>query len=260
MWTFDLSSTSTSTWQSNASINSLFVTKGNRPITAKPTLSKHPTESDVSGNAPNIMVYFGSGQYLVNADKTTTADNHFYGVWDKGDNARTDAHLVEQTYRSGFTFDNAATAAVDARVLTQNDVDYKNAAKYGWFFDLPDRGERSITRPTVRGNSVFFNTFVPVSDPCSVGGYGYRMVVDVATGGATSEPQTDTNYDGVVDDRDKADKAGNPSAIIGGTRHEGLMSEDTFIDNIKFTNDEPTVVTNLPNLRTGRFSWQELLR
>ncbi len=262
MWTFDLSSTSTSTWQSNASINSLFVTKGNRPITAKPTLSKHPTESDVSGNAPNIMVYFGSGQYLVNADKTTTADNHFYGVWDKGDNARTDAHLVEQTYRSGFTFDNAATTAVDARarVLTQNDVDYKNAAKYGWFFDLPDRGERSITRPTVRGNSVFFNTFVPVSDPCSVGGYGYRMVVDVATGGATSEPQTDTNGDGVVDDRDKADKAGNPSAIIGGTRHEGLMSEDTFIDNIKFTNDEPTVVTNLPNLRTGRFSWQELLR
>jgi Tfp pilus tip-associated adhesin PilY1 len=110
---------------------------------------------------------------------------------------------------------------------------------------------------------VFFNTFVPVSDPCSVGGYGYRMVVDVATGGATSEPQTDTNGDGVVDDDDTAsDPSGfnSDDPTIGGTRHEGLMSEDTFIDKIKFTNDDPTVVKDLPNLRTGRFSWQELLR
>lgn len=266
MWAFDLSSTVSSTWGlANSSTSPLFVTQGNRPITAKPALAKHPTESDVSGNAPNIMVYFGSGQYLVNADKTTTANNHFYGVWDKGDSARTDTNLVEQTYRSGFTYDddnNAATAPVDARVLTQNVVNY-TSTDYGWFLTLPDTGERSITSPTVRGSAVFFNTFVPVSDPCSIGGYGYRMVVDVATGGATSEPETDTNGDGVVDQNDTASDASGVSSdtpTIGGTQHEGLMSEDTFIDQVKFTNDDPTVVKKLPTLRTGRFSWQELLQ
>jgi type IV pilus assembly protein PilY1 len=266
MWAFDLSSSVTSNWAlANTSSSPLFVTKGNRPITAKPTLAKHPSISDVTSNKPNIMVYFGSGQYLVNSDKTTSAVNHFYGVWDKGDSARTDNNLVEQTFRSGFTFDdddNAATAPIDARVLTQNAVDY-TTDKYGWFLQLPDSGERSITRPTVRGGSVFFNTFVPVSDPCSVGGFGYRMVVDAATGGATSQPQTDTNGDGIVNDDDTASDATaiNPETpTISGTQQAGLMSEDTFLDTVKYTNDSPMVVKALLKLRTGRFSWQELIQ
>jgi type IV pilus assembly protein PilY1 len=264
MWAFDLSDPS-NPMLANNSTSPLFVTKGNRPITAKPTLAKHPTESDSNSNEPNIMVYFGSGQYLVNADKTTAADNHFYGAWDKGFSALTNSNLIEQTFRSGFTYDHdndVATAPIAARVLTQNTVDYA-AGKYGWFLELPDVGERSITRPAVRDGSVFFNTFVPASDPCSIGGFGYRMVVDATSGGATSEPQTDTNDDGLVDDKDtSSDSTGvNPETpTIGGTRHEGLMSEDTFTDKVKFTNDDPTVVKELPRLRTGRFSWQELLK
>ena len=266
MWAFDLSSSVTSNWAlANTSSSPLFVTRGNRPITAKPTLAKHPSIADVTNNKPNIMVYFGSGQYLVNSDKNTSATNHFYGVWDRGDSAHTDTSLVEQTFRSGFTFDDdnhAATAPIDARVLTQNTVDY-TTNNYGWFLQLPDSGERSITRPTVRGGSVFFNTFIPVSDPCSVGGFGYRMVVDAATGGATSQPQTDTNGDGFVNDDDTASDATatNPETpTIAGTQQTGLMSEDTFLDTVKYTNDSPTVVKDLLKLRTGRFSWQELLQ
>ena len=72
--------------------------------------------------------------------------------------------LVEQTYDSNFS----------ERVLTRNPVDYLGG-DYGWFFELPDSGERSVTNPVVRGSLVFFNSFVPVTDPCSVGGYGYRL-------------------------------------------------------------------------------------
>ncbi|MFT5549938.1 MAG: Tfp pilus tip-associated adhesin PilY1, partial [Candidatus Azotimanducaceae bacterium] len=105
--------------------------------------------------------------------------------------------------------------------------------------------------------------FVPVSDPCSVGGFGYRMVVDAATGGATSQPQTDTNGDGIVNDDDTASDATaiNPETpTIAGTQQAGLMSEDTFLDTVKYTNDSPMVVKALLKLRTGRFSWQELIQ
>ncbi len=76
MWAFDLSSTSSGSW-GLASVDPLFTTKGDEPITSKPTLAKHPTVSSDGTNAPNVMVFFGSGQYLVDSDKTNTDDNFF---------------------------------------------------------------------------------------------------------------------------------------------------------------------------------------
>jgi type IV pilus assembly protein PilY1 len=96
MWVFDLSDTSSAAWET-AGATLLFTTKDDQPITTKPTLSKHPTISDDGTNEPNVMVFFGSGQYLVDSDKTSTDDNYFYGVWDKGDNTLDDGDLVEQT-------------------------------------------------------------------------------------------------------------------------------------------------------------------
>ena len=102
MWVFDMSGTSSATW-GIPSTDPLFTTIGNEPITAQPTLSKHPTESDTGSNSPNVMVFFGSGQYLVNADKTSTDLNHFYGVWDRGDDDLDETDLVQQTYDTSFT-------------------------------------------------------------------------------------------------------------------------------------------------------------
>jgi type IV pilus assembly protein PilY1 len=67
MWAFDLSDTNSGAWAIPGSAP-LFTTKGDQPITTKPTLAKHPTISDDGTNEPNVMVFFGSGQYLVNAD------------------------------------------------------------------------------------------------------------------------------------------------------------------------------------------------
>ncbi|MEE8364660.1 MAG: PilC/PilY family type IV pilus protein, partial [Gammaproteobacteria bacterium] len=88
MWVFDLSSANAANWavayKSGATPMPLFTTQGNEPITAKPVLASHPTQPDSNSpsNAPNIMVYFGSGQYLVDADKSSTDVQSFYGVWD----------------------------------------------------------------------------------------------------------------------------------------------------------------------------------
>jgi len=260
MWAFDLSSSTDTDWKI-PNTKPLFTTLGNLPITAQPTLSKHPSVVDIpvpqsGANEPNLMVFFGSGQYLVNADKTSANLEHFYGVWDKGDDELVSGNLVEQFWLSGFT--NIDTGN-PTRVLTNNNVDYATVAKYGWHFSLPDSGERSITKPVVRGNVVFFNTFVPEDDACKAGGYGYRMVVDLATGGPPKQTTIDVNGDGVIDDKDDAGD-GNIIETVTAIKQEGYLPEPVFIEDIAYTADTPSKVVKLKEIATGRFSWQELLQ
>ena len=202
-----------------------------------------------TSNDPNVMVFFGSGQYLVSADKTSTNTNYFYGVWDKGDDGLTDSDLVEQTYDTNFS----------ERVLTRNPVDYLGV-DYGWFFELPDSGERSVTNAVVRGSLVFFNSFVPVTDPCSVGGCGYRFAVDLVDCGTPDEVAVDSNNDGIVDDNDKASDGSGGTDTIAAIRQEGFLPEPVFIEDIAYTAETPSKVKELPPPPTGRFGWQELIQ
>ena len=253
MWAFDLSGSSSASW-GVAGGAPLFTTINNEPITSKPALAKHPTVSDDGTNAPNVMVFFGSGQYLVDADKANTDMNHFYGVWDRGDNNIDSTSLVQQTYENGFTDLNGDPV----RVLSRNVVDY-NGVDYGWYFELDESGERSVTNPVVRGGIVFFNSFVPVEDPCSVGGFGFRFAVDMITGGSPDDVAIDTNEDGVIDDNDKASD-GVTSDTIAAVRQEGYLPEPVFIEDIAYTAETPSKVAKLKDIPKGRFSWQELIQ
>ncbi|MDH3534122.1 MAG: PilC/PilY family type IV pilus protein [Gammaproteobacteria bacterium] len=265
MWAFDLSGAITSSWGIPGN-EPLFTTIGNQPITAKPTLAKHPTISDDGSNSPNLMVFFGSGQYLVDADKTSTDVNYFYGVWDRGIGDRNDSHLERQYFENGFTtwIDSNGDGLVQAgeqvpqRVLTRNVIDYAGG-DFGWYFELPDSGERLVETPVVRGGVVFFNTFAPNTDACSVGGYGFRMAVDVVNGGSPLDPTVDVNGDGVIDDKDNASN-GITTATVAGIRQEGYLPEPVFIEDIAYTAETPTKVIKLRKIPTGRFSWQELIQ
>jgi len=254
MWVFDLTDTVSSGNWALAYNTPLFTTIGNEPITAQPTLSKHPTISDETNNEPNVMVFFGSGQYLVQGDKTSTDNNYFYGVWDKGTASRNSTHLEQQSFRNGFQ----DAAGNPVRVLTRRVVNY-TGGQYGWYLRLPDSGERAITKPVVRGNLVFFNTFVLETAPCSVGGYGFRMAVDIVNGGAPDDPTFDVDGDNDVDDSDQAKKGGQV-ATVAGLRQEGFLPDPVFIENISYTADKPGLVPELKDIPEGRFSWQELIQ
>jgi type IV pilus assembly protein PilY1 len=251
MWVFDLSDTASSGWPATWKLkytDPLVTAIGNRPITAKPILAKHPTQpDDPSTNAPNVMVFFGTGKYLEESDKKDTTLNHFYGVWDKGSSKLTSANLVQQTFVSGFS----------DRVLTRNTVNYSSV--YGWYFALPDSGERSVTQPVARNNVVFFNSFVPASSPCVVGGYGFNMAVDMATGGSPEEDVLDKNEDGIVDENDRS-KDGTKTGVVVGIQKEGYLPEPVFIEDLAYTADDATKVIELRDIQAGRFSWQELIK
>jgi len=254
LWAFDLTGASSSDWKLDYK---LFSTEGSRPITRRPAISRHPTISGSSSNEPNIMVYFGSGQYLVDADNTDTSANHFYGVWDKGDSNRTTGNLVEQTVTESTITDSNGDS-VSVRSNTANVVNY-SGGEYGWYFDLPTAGERAVFIPIVRGSVVFFNTLIPVDDPCSGGAAGWRMVVDVVDGSSPDAPQFDTNNDGVVDEHD-----GDP-ALGGGFSGQGLddnvlATDNSIHDDVLLTGPDEERISKLKNLHIGRFSWQELIQ
>ncbi len=245
LWVFDLSGATSSSW-SVAYTNGgttpapLFKTQAQQPITAKPVLAKHPTIPDqtVPSNAPNLMVFFGTGQFLVDSDKLDTSTQSFYGVWDRGDQNLSTTDLVQQQFVS----------SLGTRILTQHPVDY--VSKHGWYLDLPTPGERAVTTPVARGDSIFFNTYIPVNDPCQAGGYGFKFAISLLNGGTPVVPVMDTNNDKIIDRNDTA------VAI----RQDDFLPEPVFIEDLAFTGKTATKVVKLPKLPTGRFSWQELLK
>ena len=253
MWAFDMSGGSTPSIVGGVPI---FTTIGGEPITTPPVLAKHPTISNDGTNYPNVMVYFGSGQYLTNGDKTDTSLNHFYGIWDNA--AQNISTLHQQNFQSGFT----DTFGNSVRVLTNTPVNYAGGES-GWYFGLEDPGEKLIFEPSLRGGIVFFNTFVPDPDPCGEGGDSWAMFVDMVNGGSADDPQSDTDNSGIIDDNDRVSNSSNGGTLMtsSGSKGEGeLYPNNNFLGDLVYRGDDPDEIKELRDIPTGRFSWQELIQ
>ena len=279
MWVFDVSSTNANSWGvtygTKQSPKPLFTAIHNnkpQPITNKPTLVKHP--EGIEGNEPNVLVFFGTGQYLVETDPSNTDVQSFYGVWDNGKSSSmplTPSNLVEQNFLSGAFINDSKNVSGQVRVLTDNKIDYSE--KQGWVINLTLKsGERMIVDPDIRGDLVFFNTWIPNSDACSSGGSGFLMVVKQINGGTPDEAVFDFNGDGKIDSDDLVIVDGKALAPSGLVFNLGLPSSSSFLGNIRVVtgtdnggdddddenNMETGLVIDLSGAKTGRLSWQEL--
>jgi type IV pilus assembly protein PilY1 len=191
MWKFDFTGQTASTWKVGLGGSPLLTASGgaNQPITAQP----------VVGNNPNggKMVYFGTGKMLEAADKTTTATQAFYAVWD---NDGTSAN-----YRESDLVAQAITSSAQFFTTTQNDVNY--AAKKGFYLPLIYNnfatGERIIYAAVLAFGRVQFTTaIVDTTDPCSSSGSGRFGDLDALNGKMLSYPVLDTNGDGQINSAD----------------------------------------------------------
>ena len=261
LWAFDLSSTTAGSWdvayKQGSTPKAIFNT-GGQPITTKPVVSKHPTEGTVTNNQPNLMVFFGTGQYLITSDKTNTSTQTMYGVWDDKPNASGLPYVVGDL--TAQTLDGTSTAS--ARVLTDNVVDY--SSEKGWYFDLPintsQPAERIVVNPKIRGDLIFYNTLIPNSTVCSFGGSGWLMVAKQVNGGRPDASVFDINNDGVVDTSDLI--SGNTAS--GQAFGEGLPAESNFLSDNQYTpgstgNLEQGKVDTGGDLSEGRMSWREII-
>lgn len=264
LWAFDVSDkTNTANWVSAYAPNPLFracsgtpcTTANRQPIMVEPDVELHPREIEFD-TRPNLLVFFGTGQYLTQADNASTQQQSFYGVWDSRVGNIDRSYLQPQTI---ITSSDAALGNVRT-VSPTNPVNYSSSEK-GWYIDLPVPGERSVTNPLAFGSIVFFNTVIPTSSSsnmCSVGGSGWLMAVDLLTGGEPPFIPIDVNNDGVFDTSDQL-----ASVSVVGTESSGVPAESRFISDKRVTADS-TGAINIDNVRTSgpptgaRMSWSEI--
>ena len=212
MWAFDVSDSDTTKWVI-AGGSPLFSAGSTKPITMKPLVSKPEATwiADTSSNTPNLMVYFGTGQYIASGDVANIDQQSFYGIHDAGTTVLQTA-LVEQTF---LTAANSTT-----RLLSQNTVDY--SSKSGWIINLTqEAGERVVVDAFVLEGLVFFNTMTPSDIPCSGGGSSWLMAVDKKTGGTPTITAFDFNKSGSITSDD---------GFAAGVRFEyGIASKTTVL-------------------------------
>ena len=243
-----------------------------QPITAQPIVISHPTILS-GGLAPNVLVLFGTGQYLVDGDKADTAppSHSYYGVWDRGDAGLDRSRLMQQIFETGFG------AGADFRITGLDEPDYTNSnannREYGWYLDLPDTSEadnsaagapeRVVTRSVVIGDIVFFNTLVPTANGCDIGGYGYLMSVETKNGGRPDSSIIDVNGDGTINDSDFQTVGTEDAAVVGKKTNEGILSEPSFLGDKRYESTSKGKIlkddVDPPGLTsTGRYSWSEI--
>ncbi|MCD6706279.1 MAG: hypothetical protein LT080_07485 [Thiobacillus sp.] len=255
LWKFDVS---TGTWGIALGGDPMFTAVG-QPITAPVEVG--PAPADSSGKA---MIYFGTGRYLLAGDELDKTKQTFYGLLDE-DKVVLSKNLQAQT----IEYEDA-----NARVVSSETVNWKS--QQGWYLDLlpPSKtaqGERVLSVPLLRYGRVIFNTSIPSADPCVLGGTGWLMELDAATGGNLTYNALDMNNDNSIDEDDNVvtgkDAKGNDIESPAAGKKSGSMSlnQPTVITagskEFKFNSDIKkgiSVTTEKSGTSNPRSSWRQL--
>lgn len=260
MWKFDLSNASTASWGVAFGGSPLFTAPGgaNQPITAAPLLITNAT----SGK----MVYFGTGKLNETSDKTTTAAQGFYAIWDADTNT-TGNYTVSNLQAQAVT-GVASSNGSQYITTTTNTTDYTSLK--GWYLPLVFgstlTGHRVIYQAAYKSARIIFTTaVVDTTDACASQGSGYPIELNALNGSMLSYPVLDTNGDGVVDSKD--------SLVSGIYISTGIPNLNGIIDvaattsttasQRKIINDSSGTITTLVEAgdgvaSVGRVMWRQI--
>ena len=267
VWKFDFSSSTTSSWAtaygSATSPTPLFVatdaSSNLQPITGGMTVALNPRRGSPSFGMK--WVFFGTGQFLTEADSTDKSIQTWYGIIDSGTpiTAARSSILKQRTVASEDLLSSPKTRKFST--ATANDM----SGKRGWYLDFTGAapsytayGERAISTPQLLGPTVLnLNSYIPDSDVCQPGGSGWINVIDPFTGGALT---TDffgngaSSIDTGIGGPGKSLLLGSGKLITGGGGTGGNGGGGTC----KVANGVSSCDVNL-NVATGRISWREIV-
>jgi len=250
-------------------------------ITNKPIVVKNPLVS--AGNI-NVLVFFGTGQYLKATDPASTDIQSFYGVWDHGVAELTPVNLVEQTFLPGPFYTQDNIKRTDIRVLSNNSVLYDKAnitTNQGWFINLEiknekseqiNKGERLIVDAVLRivdnsnienNDKIFFNTWIPEAQECSAGGKSKLMSVNMIDGSNPKTPAFDLNKDGIMNsESDTVLVNGVYVGVAGEDYNNGFANSPAITQDTQVTGGTGTTKLDMRKVEQSppmrRISWQEL--
>jgi hypothetical protein len=152
----------------------------------------------------NYWLYFGTGRFFTREDKSTTAQQSFYGVKEQDRsgsfdlNAPNDGDLVDVSnvgvydggalsalpFSTGGRITSApiTSATIPVNVTTFTDLKYAMAGFDGWKIDFDLSGERNLGQAAVLGDIVTFTTYVPSAEVCTAEGDSYLYAPYYKTG------------------------------------------------------------------------------
>ena len=260
MWAFDVESTVPGQWtvETTSGTSTPLFTISGQAITGAPLVARNTANEN--GAAPNLLVTFGTGQYLTDTDTSNTAASGFYAVSDNGNYGKTTSNLESRALNT------RTVEGVSHRTLSGNAIDW--TTKSGWYIPLQSGvsgdggewvgGERVVTRPDLLRNILFFNTLIPTGAVCSAGGYGWMMSVDVRTGLAPEKHAIyDANGDGEIDSADMG--------LVGSMVSEGIPNKPGFLGGKRQYTSTSAGTINERDInvgggeREGRLSWEEIV-
>ena len=277
LWRFDLSGPDATDWQPPD--NPFFSGAKTRPITSPPLIVSPPASVRESAGEGGRMIFFGTGRFLSDGDKTDTDNQHYYGLLDRttpeyptSSSAAIEVNdlklnnVVKQTFLSGGVAEGRLTDP-DLVVSYADTSTTKSTNKFGWYIELPTSGERVIAGSVARMGHVLFNTIIPDRSACSSSGSGSEWHVRMENGGSPLTPQFDFNGDGQIDAAD--------GIVVGGRtigyaarklEGKGLLTAPSVIGNVRLapssgakkTEDMNKTALVGSNKESGRLSWGEL--
>ena len=99
---------------------------------------------------------------------------------------------------------SASQSGFDLKVVSNNAIDWNiDEGHLGWYFRLPESGERIIYNPIARAGRIMVTSLVNNFDPCAQATSGFTYLLSVNTGGALSETVFDLNEDKSFDVSDQ---------------------------------------------------------
>ncbi|TWI71816.1 PilC-like protein with beta-propeller domain [Desulfobotulus alkaliphilus] len=139
-----------------------------------------------------------------------------------------DGELVGQT-GPGVTSEVASHTSFPQTFEWEEDSDgrkvLKEGSTVGWFFDLPDMGERMVQDATIHGPYAFGISFVPEGSVslCESGGYSWFNAVESCTGARADQVVFDVDGDGRLDAEKDVLKVDKDGYHVSRRRVEGMM-------------------------------------
>jgi len=274
VWKFDLSSSDPNSWK-HIKLFSAVGPDGPQPITGGLALARHPF-NDTDGDGQNdVWVFFGTGRFLTEDDRSSVDVQSIYGIVDTGNFGSTgfdpNTHATTALYTRTNLDDKdiVASGTSNGRYVRSFESYQANvpAGKQGWYLDLgePTPGERVVVNPQLDGTVLNVVSIVPPNDAntnsCEAGGIGYVNALNPWSGTGTEQPYLGVNQPSNT----FTDTDGNTHQIDSVRVDEGMPSAPVLIGDTMFLNTSSAEIVKIDvNPPTGgqarRISWRELLR
>ena len=265
LWRIDLTGSNPSNWSIPSSLGSdpLFIAKNasnqRQAITA-------PLSSAFNDKNEH-MVFFGTGSFYRNGDNEIPQSppvDTFYGIIDRGTAIDGRGNLLKQAVIKEDTVNGNQVRAITNNAIT---------TQTGWYLDLAwlegtgatgARGERVISKATLRTDRVIFTTMTPSADPCAFGGTSFIMAMNLSSGSRLNYAYFDTSGDGKLDNDDMTqigEEENIPWSGISDTDDGVIKGVTPLYKWLCFAGSSggtPQCIPVAGSQRFGRHSWREV--